>query len=163
MRKKVAAVVLLVIAGACGTVHCEERVNTTRKDLLVASDVSDTVDCFVDTAKGVQAFADDAVKMIAYSKKKSDARESFMLVNNTSHHISHVEITFRYTDVNGAQLHERTEMVECDLPPYSTRQASVKSWDKGNRFYYYKDKSRKGAIPYKVMIKVQIYDVRVKR
>lgn len=163
MRKKIAIVLLVMLAGACGTMQGEERVNTIRKDLHVERDVNDTVACFTDTAKGVQAFADDAVKMIAYSKKKSDARESFMLVNNTTHHISHVEITFRYTDVNGAQLHERTEMVECDLPAHSTRQASVKSWDKGNRFYYYKDKSRKGAIPYKVMIKVQSYDVRVKR
>lgn len=142
----------------------EARVNSTRKGISVQGKV-DTASLIVDSMiiDNVVRFEERAVVMRGYSKSAGAAKETFMLTNNTNLYISQVEISFKYTDINGVLLHERTEMVKCELPPYSSRQASIKSWDEGHKFYYYKGKSRNDAIAYDVKVRVNRYDVKVER
>ena len=154
----------MALALCCGVSN--GRVNSTRKGLSVSTSPTDTVALAVDSLtlnNGVASFVDNAVVMRGYSKQTGAQKETFMLTNNTNLHISLVEITFRYTDVKGVLLHERTEAVVCDLPPYSSRQASIKSWDEGHKFYYYKGKSRQDAVAYDVKVRVNRYDVRIER
>lgn len=160
MRKSV-LMLPIALALCCGV--CDARVNSTRKGLKTSSEVADTVTMVVDSMKvdDMTRFAKGAVVMRGYAKQTGSSKETFMLTNNTNLHISLVEIIFRYTDVKGVLLHERTETVVCDLPPYSSRQAWVKTWDEGHKFYYYKGKSRKDAIAYDVKVRVKRYDVRV--
>lgn len=146
------------------SMSANDRVNSTRGDLHTSVLFNDTISVVYDDSKvdSLGVFDAKAVTMRAYTKKANASKESFMLTNNTDYLISRVEITLRYFDVEGNLLHERTEMVECNIPAHSSRQASIKSWDDANRFYFYKDKSRKGAIPYNVKVKVIGYDIRVK-
>lgn len=157
--KRNLVIMLALVIGSCMVNNARE--NTIRKNLKVER-TSETA--IVDSIKVDEniVFNAGAVVMRGYTKTAGASKESFMLTNNTNLHISQVEIAFRYTDVNGELLHERRELVSCDLPPYSSRQASVKSWDIGNKFYYYKGKSRKDAIAYDVRVKVLRYDVVVK-
>ena len=155
MNKKLVMIMLFALgASFVGTA----RENSTRKNLKLDRNAEIEV---IDTIRTDNALAFDAkaVVMRGYAKQTGASKETFMLTNNTNLHISQVKIAFRYTDINGELLHERCELVDCDLPPYSSRQASVKSWDEGNRFYYYKGKSRKDAIAYDVKIKVLRYDI----
>ena len=155
MNKKLVMIMLFALgASFVGTA----RENSTRKNLKLDRNAEIEVIDTIRTANAL-AFDEKAIVMRGYAKQTGASKETFMLTNNTNLHISQVKIAFKYTDINGELLHERSELVDCDLPPYSTRQASVKSWDEGNRFYYYKSKSRKEAIAYNVKIKVIRYDI----
>lgn len=156
-------IIVILIISVFGFAVSEARVNSTRKGINVQGK-RDTASLKVDSMTiDAVAFEDRAVVMRGYSKLAGATKETFMLTNNTNHYISQVEISFKYTDINGVLLHERTELVKCELPPYSSRQASIKSWDEGHKFYYYKGKSRKDAIAYDVKVRVNRYDVRVER
>lgn len=159
MKRFVFPILLLV---AVSGLSAADRVNSTRKKLYSQSENQESVvDSLV--VDNIGEFCEDAIAMRGYAKQTGAAKETFMLTNNTNLNISLVEITFRYTDVEDVLLHERTEQVVCDLPPYSSRQVSIKSFDEGKKFYYYKSKPRKNAVAYKVAIKVLRYDVKVER
>ena len=111
----------------------------------------------------VMQFQEKIVVMRGYSKNAGVAKESFMLTNCSNLHLSSLEIIFRYTDMEGTLIHERTENVLCDLPPYSSRQVSIKTFDEGKMFYYYKSKSKKGAVAYDVAIRIESYNIKISR
>ena len=162
---KIRVLILLLVAFTPLWSEAQGRVNSTRKDLQLESSQKAKVDNVIDTIviKSAGDFCENAVTMRGYAKSAGAAKETFMLTNNTNLWLSLVEFTFRYTDVDGVQVHERTEIISCDLPPYSSRQMSIKSFDVGKKFYYYKNKPRKDAVAYKVAIKLLRYDVKVVR
>lgn len=138
---------------------------TTRKNLVPANHAEVEQFPIEDSLKVENAlvFHNGIVKMRGYAKRAGASKETFMLTNCSNMHLSSIEIVFRYVDMEGTLIHERRENVVCDLPPYTSRQASVKTFDEGKNFYYYKSKSRKGAIAYDVSIRVQSYNIKVER
>ncbi len=162
---KMRVLILLIVALAPLLTEAQGRVNSTRKGLQLKVSPTEKVDNVIDTViiDRVDDFCENAVTMRGYSKSVGAGKETFMLTNNTNRWFSLVEFTFRYTDMDGVQVHERTEKIPCDLPPYSSRQLSIKSFDEGKKFYYYKNKPRKDAVAYKVAIKLLRYDIKVVR
>lgn len=163
MKRRV--LILLIGLSVSLWVGAQERINSTRKRLKLDESQQETWNNVIDliVVERVDDFSEKAVTMRGYSKPAGAAKESFMLTNNTNLYISLVEMIFRYSDMEGVSVHERTESIVCDLPPYSSRQVSIKSFDEGKRFYYYKNKPRKDAVAYKVAIKLLRYDVKILR
>ena len=157
MKNALYVVLLLVAVFCCQSAEASGRMNSTRKGLLRA----DTIDALVDTVRivDVRDFCKTAVTMRGYTKK--DSKETFMLTNNTDLYLSRVVISFIYTDACGVLLHERNETIACELLPYSSRMFSMNTFDSSNKFYYIKNRAKKGTVAYNVAIKLIGYDVRI--
>src|SRR5574344_1034034 len=59
------------------------------------------------------SFKKGAITIKGYSKRASDARESFFLTNHTELPIGLVMIRVQYEELKGGVLHERTVKVPC--------------------------------------------------
>lgn len=95
-----------------------------------------------------------------FEKRLADTRESFFVTNHSKYNISRVKLRLRYTDTAGNLLHERTEMVECELPSGSTRQVYIPSFDKQRKLYFYlSTKPRRQATAFRVAYSVLRYDI----
>lgn len=77
------------------------------------------------------------VTVSGYEKSLRATVESFFITNHTADSLAEVSLTIEYRDMNGRQLHQRTEAVKLSLPPGSTRMARISSWDKQKVWYYY--------------------------
>lgn len=102
-----------------------------------------------------------AVSMYGYAKRLSDARETFVLRNETGRYrISRVLVRLVYSTQDGEPFHTREELVECDLMPGASRMVSLKSFDTAKTYYYYMyPPVRAKGIPYMVRYDVLRYDV----
>ena len=102
-----------------------------------------------------------AVTMYGYAKRVSDARETFVLRNETRcYHISRVMVKIVYSTQDGKPFHTREELVECDLMPGSSRVVTLKSFDTAKTYYYYLNPPvRAAGIPYMVRYDILRYDV----
>lgn len=102
------------------------------------------------------------VTLRGFNKRKSDARESFLITNHATHRMSNPRLTFRYTSMDGGMIHERTVTVPVTLNPGETRLAEVKTFDVQHLFYYYAGPvPRKTATPFKVAFRLVGYDIPV--
>ena len=106
-------------------------------------------------------FTPMAVGLYGYTKRLNDAKESFVLRNEThNYHISRVVLKFIYTTEAGEALHSREETIECDLMPGEARMLSVKSFDVSKMYYYYTmPPKRASGVPYRVQYDLLRYDV----
>lgn len=138
-----------------------QRVDSTRKKLQMLTS-SNTTESVIDTVNVVNAtvFNTDVVTLRGFSKRAGEPKESFMLINHSNMHLSRVVLLFRYYDINNVLFHEREVIVECDLPPYSSRVTSIKTFDEGHNYYYYNTKNLKeGAVAFKVGFTLLRYDI----
>ncbi len=104
----------------------------------------------------------NAVSLKGYSKRASDAKESFFITNNTKQRMSAVRLLLRYTTMQGEMLTQRTVTVPVSLKPGETKLVEVKSFDVQRLFYYYAGpQPRKQATPFKVAFRLTGYDVPV--
>lgn len=113
-----------------------------------------------DTAGRALAFSPMAVDMLAFDKRMGDTRESFLLRNNTPYRLSRVVLKLIYRDPGGQMIDYRTQTVECDLLPGTTRKCEIASFDR-SRNYYHVDSPpvRTSGRPFKVTYQVLRYDV----
>ncbi len=138
----VTIVIMCVVAGAAQ--------KTTRSKLkpngeAFAVERADTV--AVDSAQ---------VRFSGYEKALRATVESFFITNNTADSLSNIAITIRYLDMQGRELHQRTETIKMELPAGATRMARISSWDRQKVWYYYltePTRTRGQATPYRVSIK----------
>ena len=104
----------------------------------------------------------NAVSLKGYSKRASDAKESFFITNNTNHRMSAVRLLLRYNTMNGELLTQRQVNVPVSLKPGETKLVEVKSFDVQRLFYFYAGpKPRKQATPFKVAYRLTGYDIPV--
>ena len=104
----------------------------------------------------------DAVSLKGFSKRASDAKESFFITNNTGSRMSAVRLLLRYTTMSGEMLTQRVVNIPVNLMPGETKVVSVKSFDVQRLFYFYAGpKPRKQATPFKVAFRLVGYDVPV--
>ena len=139
------------------------RTKTTRKNLRsleVPVAVMESDDGLLpDSLDGVDP---NAVSLKGYSKRASDAKESFFITNNTKQRMSAVRLLLRYTTMQGEMLTQRTVTVPVSLKPGETKLVEVKSFDVQRLFYYYAGpQPRKQATPFKVAFRLTGYDVPV--
>lgn len=103
-----------------------------------------------------------SVTLQGFSKRASDAKESFFVTNHTQHRLSAVRLLMRYTSLSGQMLHERQVTVPVRLKPGETQLVSVKTFDIQRQFYYYLNtKPRKQATPFRVAYRLVGYDIAV--
>ena len=152
---------LMLIALCVNTM--DARTKTTRKNLRsleVPVAVMESDDGLLpDSLDGVDP---NAVSLKGYSKRASDAKESFFITNNTKQRMSAVRLLLRYTTMQGEMLTQRTVTVPVSLKPGETKLVEVKSFDVQRLFYYYAGpQPRKQATPFKVAFRLTGYDVPV--
>ena len=141
----------------------DARTRTTRKNLQslevpVAALVPD--DSLLPDS--LAQFDPDAVSLKGFSKRASDAKESFFITNNTDSRMSAVRLLLRYTTMGGEMLTQRTVNIPVNLKPGETKLVSVKSFDVQRLFYFYAGpQPRKQATPFKVAFRLVGYDVPV--
>lgn len=113
-----------------------------------------------DTVPHSLPFSSTAVDMLAFDKRMSDTRESFLLRNNTPYRLSRVVLKLIYRDPDGQMIDYRTCPVECDLLPGSTRKCEIESFDH-SRNYYHVDSppARTSGRPFTVSYQLLRYDV----
>ena len=152
----------LVLIALCASTM-DARTKTTRKNLRsleVPVAVMESDDGLLpDSLDGVDP---NAVSLKGYSKRASDAKESFFITNNTKQRMSAVRLLLRYTTMQGEMLTQRTVTVPVSLKPGETKLVEVKSFDMQRLFYYYAGpQPRKQATPFKVAFRLTGYDVPV--
>ena len=152
----------LVLIALCASTM-DARTKTTRKNLRsleVPVAVMESDDGLLpDSLDGVDP---NAVSLKGYSKRASDAKESFFITNNTKQRMSAVRLLLRYTTMQGEMLTQRTVTVPVSLKPSETKLVEVKSFDVQRLFYYYAGpQPRKQATPFKVAFRLTGYDVPV--
>lgn len=102
------------------------------------------------------------VSIRGYSKRASDAKESFFITNNTPHRMSSVRLLLRYSTVNGTMLHERLATIDADLRSGESKLVTISTFDVQRLFYYYAGpKPRKQATPFKVSYRLVGYSIPV--
>lgn len=153
---------MLVLIALCASTM-DARTKTTRKNLRsleVPVAVMESDDGLLpDSLDGVDP---NAVSLKGYSKRASDAKESFFITNNTKQRMSAVRLLLRYTTMQGEMLTQRTVTVPLSLKPGETKLVEVKSFDVQRLFYYYAGpQPRKQATPFKVAFRLTGYDVPV--
>ncbi len=141
----------------------EARTRTTRKNLQtleVPVAVLEADDSLLPDS--LPQLDPNAVTLKGFSKRASDAKESFFITNNTGQRMSAVRLLLRYTTVNGELLTQRTVNVPVSLKPGETKLVEVKSFDVQRLFYFFAGpKPRKQATPFKVAFRLVGYDVPV--
>ena len=110
-------------------------------------------------------FTSRVVSMHGYAKRLGDARESFILRNEThNYRISRVVLKLVYSLENGREIYRRNEIVECDIRPGETQSIAIKSFDKDNKYYYFPTPPQRAeGVPYRVQYDVLRYDVVVEK
>lgn len=102
------------------------------------------------------------VSIRGYSKRASDAKESFFITNNTPHRMSSVRLLLRYSTVDGTMLHERQASIDTDLRSGESKLVTISTFDVQRLFYYYAGpKPRKQATPFKVSYRLVGYSIPV--
>ena len=81
----------------------------------------------------------EAVRFSGYEKENRSTRETFFVTNNLGQDstLTAIEVTFTYFTMDGKQLHQRTELIHCLIPPGETRALSIPTWDSNHTFHYY--------------------------
>lgn len=158
MKQLLAAALIALIA-----LTTAARTRTTQNNLRTANIVLEAIPVThaADSA-AVAAVDQHAITLRGFTKRASDAKESFLVTNNTDHRISAIRITLRYTTIGGDMIHERTIAVPIMLNPGETQLATVKTFDTQRQFYYYAgQKPRKAATPFQVAYRLMGYDIPV--
>ena len=161
-NRHITLLLALVLIALCASTM-DARTKTTRKNLRsleVPVAVMESDDGLLpDSLDGVDP---NAVSLKGYSKRASDAKESFFITNNTKQRMSAVRLLLRYTTMQGEMLTQRTVTVPVSLKPGETKLVEVKSFDVQRLFYYYAGpQPRKQATPFKVAFRLTGYDVPV--
>ncbi len=157
MMKYLIAALLLLLASTGGMA----RTKTTQKSLRNATAVVEMLPP-ADTTQDSGDIDSRAVTLRGYSKRASDAKESFFVTNNTRHRLSHITLLMRYTSMTGAMLHERQVTIPVSLRAGESQLVAIKSWDVQKLFYYYAGpKPRKSATAYRVAFRLMGYDIPV--
>lgn len=154
---------LMIAAMMAASLAATARTRTTQTQLR---DTRTPLERMATTAKADSAagVSQTDVALRGYSKRASDAKESFFITNNTSHRISAVRLLLRYTTLQGDMLHERAVTVPVSLGSGQSQLVSIATFDVQRLFYYYAGpKPRKQATPFRVSYRLTGYDIPVGR
>ncbi len=152
----IAATIAAAITATARTRTTQSQLRDTRTPLERMAPATEA-----DSAAGV---SQTDVTLRGYSKRASDAKESFFITNHTPHRISAVRLLLRYTTMQGHMLHERAVTVPVSLGSGQSQLVSIATFDVQRLFYYYAGpKPRKQATPFRVSYRLTGYDIAVGR
>ncbi len=94
------------------------------------------------------------IRFAGFDKKTNSTRESFFISNSSAHTLHGIVLNLTYTTLDGRELHSRDVEIKCLVPPGTSRNVTVPSWDTQKSFYYHhSDPPRKGtSTPFEVTI-----------
>ncbi len=127
---------LLTIAVAALTVTAQK---TTRAGLHAKSSLAEASSTAIPETAEVDTVVNPAHHQLdinGYDKPLRSRRETFFVTNNTKQATKGVAVTITYFDSKNRQLHKRSAHLPLQIPAGETRQASLKSWDEQQSFYY---------------------------
>ncbi|MCM1368834.1 MAG: hypothetical protein NC204_00495 [Candidatus Amulumruptor caecigallinarius] len=120
----------------------DDEPEMTRGSFMVASDCSDCNN----------GYHLNQVSFQGYEKPLGSNVETFFITNNTNRRMSGLNLYVEYETEDGRQLHKRFVKLTCDIPPFETRRAEIKSWDKQKSFYYIDGPApKRGGAPFRVI------------
>lgn len=141
---KHALILLTILIGGLCNLEARTLPKVKRPVRAAVTEVFDTI----------QSPRADAVRFSGYEKTNPSTKETFFATNDlgSDSTITAMEVVITYYDLEGRQLHERTEMIKCLIPPGETRALSLRAWDANHAFHYYLStppRSRRSS-PFKV-------------
>ena len=77
------------------------------------------------------------IELSGYDKPLRSAYESFMLTNLTARALRLLAVTLDYYDLEGRQLHQRSDTLPVAVPPGETRMVKLPTWDTQRSYYYH--------------------------
>lgn len=145
--------IIAIISLLLSWTNMQAHERTTRKKLRSAAGVATTerpvTTAAYDTITGIDK---TAVGLSGYDKPLRSRNETLFVTNHTTDTILAITIRINYMDMRKRQLHSAERTVRTTIPPNSTRQITMRSWDRQQSFYYIRSaKPRSGvATPYDV-------------
>lgn len=165
MRNILAAILITVIA-ATGVA---KNTSTTRRNLRPGVEMQREMQRIAtpdDTicAEAPCDFDPDALTLRGFVKRAGDERESFIVDNHSTYHITGVKLLLRYYAADGTVITERSVEVKCDIMPGKWQRVKVLSFDRNHAYHYiYGSRPRLKSKPFDVAYRLLRYDVAVSR
>lgn len=149
---------LILIVAAIFPLSARRKVNTLRPQLTPLSVIEE----LQQTGPADTLRYADRITFSGYSKTVNDANETFFVTNETPFHLSRLCVKFTYSMPEGEMLHEEIYEINCDIPAATTRQISIRSFDRQHNFYYHLGKKpKRSATPFTVAYTLLSYDVKI--
>ncbi len=79
----------------------------------------------------------DSISLAGYDKPLRTTHETLLVTNSTTRKLTGLCITVTYLDMQGRQLHRRTDTLTVSIPPAETRLLRFPSWDRQQSYYYH--------------------------
>lgn len=96
------------------------------------------------------------IQLSGYDKPLRTPRETILVTNSTPRPVSGLSVTITYTDMQGRQLHERTDTLRADIPAGETRMLRLPTWDTQHSYYYHRGQQPRTAnvTPYDIVARI---------
>lgn len=78
-----------------------------------------------------------SVSVSGYDKPLRTPRETMLVTNSTGSEIRTLALTVTYLDMQGRQLHRRTDTIPAIIPSGETRMIHLSTWDTQHSYYYH--------------------------
>lgn len=100
--------------------------------------------------------AREDVQLSGYDKPLRTNRETILVTNSTPRTVGGLSVTIKYMDMQGRQLHERTDTLRADVPPGETRMLRLATWDTQHSYYYHRGQQPRTAnvTPYDIVARI---------
>lgn len=87
----------------------------------------------------------DSIQASGYDKPLRTNRETILITNSTCRPLRSVALTLTYTDMQGRQLHQRTDTMPAAIPAGHTRMLRLATWDTQHSYYYHRGQKPRTA------------------
>ena len=104
----------------------------------------------------VRAPSRDSIQASGYDKPLRTNRETLLITNAGTTPLEGLSLTISYFDMQGRQLHERTDTLKTRVPPGSTRMIHLSTWDRQHSYYYHRGQKPRTAnvTPYDIRCRI---------
>lgn len=104
----------------------------------------------------IRTISRDDIQLSGYDKPLRTSRETILVTNSTAQPVGGLAVTIKYMDMQGRQLHERTDTVMAEIPGCATRMVHLSTWDSQHSYYYHRGQRPRtaGVTPYDISARV---------
>jgi len=127
------------------------RVSSTARDAMMGIKTSE-----VTAPDTLYLPSRDSIQASGYDKPLRTNRETILLTNATSRPLQGLALTISYIDMQGRQLHERTDTLAASIPAGETRMLHLATWDTQHSYYYHRGQKPRTAnvTPYGIRCRI---------
>lgn len=101
------------------------------------------------------------ISLSGYDKPLRTSRETFLVTNNGEKDMLSMAVTIDYMDMEGRQLHQRTDTIDARVPAGETRMLRLSTWDSQHSYYYHLGQKPRtsNVTPYRVKARVEFVTI----